>query len=90
MLSPILQTVVRERGPKDVRPRTKGIIRIALVLEGYPEKKLGEGEVSEIRRLVRGRILELPEDTLLIFTSTWERDGAVIVNSNEQLDWLKS
>ncbi|KYN07980.1 hypothetical protein ALC62_01045 [Cyphomyrmex costatus] len=48
---------------------------------------------GEIRRLVRGHILELPEDGLApTFTGTWERDGAVIFNcANQQtVDWLKS
>ncbi|KYM93660.1 hypothetical protein ALC62_15739 [Cyphomyrmex costatus] len=66
-----------------------GMIRMAFVPEGYPEKK----EVKEIRRLVRGHILELPEDGLApTFTGTWERDGAVIFNCTNQksVDWLKS
>ncbi|KYM97062.1 hypothetical protein ALC62_12263 [Cyphomyrmex costatus] len=72
---------------------TKGMIRMAFVPEGYPEKKLGSSEGGEIRRLVRKHILELPEDGLApTFTGTWERDGAVIFNcANQQtVDWLKS
>ncbi|KYN05848.1 hypothetical protein ALC62_03215 [Cyphomyrmex costatus] len=71
----------------------KGMIRMAFVPEGYPEKKLGASEVEEIRQLVRRHILELPEDGLApTFTGTWERDGAVIFNcANQQtVDWLKS
>jgi len=72
---------------------TKGLIRMALVLEGYPDKKLGTGEIGEVRRLVRGRILALPDDAPApAFTGSWERDGAIIFCCANQssAEWLKS
>jgi len=71
----------------------KGLTRIALVLEGYPDKKLGADGVGEIRRLIRGRILALPDDAPApTFTSTWEREGAMIFCCANQTsaDWLQS
>jgi len=71
----------------------KGLIRMALVPEGYPDKKLGADGVGEIRRLVRGRILSLPDDAPApTFTSTWEREGALIFCCANQTsaDWLQS
>jgi len=72
---------------------TKGLIRMALVLEGYPDKKLGAEEVGEVRRLVRGRILALPDDAPApAFTGSWERDGALMFCCANQgsAEWLKS
>jgi len=70
----------------------KGLTRMALVLEGYPDKKLGADGVREIRRLVRGRILALPDDAPApTFTSTWEKEGALIFCANQtSADWLQS
>jgi len=71
----------------------KGLTRMALVPEGYPDKKLGADGVGEIRRLVRGRILSLPDDAPApAFTSTWEREGALIFCCANQTstDWLQS
>jgi len=73
--------------------QTKGIIRMALVPEGYPDRKLGDGEVGETRKLIRGCILELPEGTLApTFTGTWIRNGAIFFGCTNQqsADWLKS
>jgi len=66
---------------------------MALILEGYRDKKLGTDETGEVRRLVSRRILTLPDDAPApTFTGSWERDGAfVFCCANEGLaDWLKS
>jgi len=73
--------------------RPKGLIRMALILEGYPDKKLRAGKAGEVRRLVRGRILALPDNaSALAFTGSWERDGALVFCCANQgsADWLKS
>ncbi|EFN63407.1 hypothetical protein EAG_12816 [Camponotus floridanus] len=62
-------------------------------LEDFPDKKLGVAECGLIRKMIRGRILELPEATKApTFSGSWERDGAyVFVCDDEQSeDWLKS
>jgi len=72
---------------------TKGLVKLALILEGFPDKKLGTADCGLIRKMIRGRILELPEGTKApIFSGSWERDGAfVFVCDDEQSgDWLKS
>lgn len=58
---------------------TKGIIRLALVLD-HPDKNLSVQDVIMVRKLIRGRILGLPESTVgSTFISIWERDDAIIV-----------
>jgi len=53
---------------------TEGLIRMALVLEGYLDKKLGAGEARKVRRLVRRHILVLPDDAPApVLTGSWER-----------------
>jgi len=71
---------------------TKGLIRMALVLEGYPDKKLGADKAREVRRLVRGRILMLPDAPAPTFTGSWERDSVLVFCCANQgsADWLKS
>ena len=71
----------------------KGLIRLAIVAEGYPDRKLGDGEVAEIRKLVRGRIIALQIGTKApTFTGSWTRDGALVFAcaNEESADWLKS
>lgn len=71
---------------------TKGLVRMALVYEGYPDKRLGASEVTEIRKKIRGRILELAEGTKApTFTGSWERDGAMVIACADGWsgDWLK-
>ena len=71
----------------------KGIIRLAVVTDGYPDKKLGDGEVSGIRKLIRGRIIALQKGTRApTFTGSWVRDGALVFAcaNEESADWLKS
>jgi len=67
---------------------------MALVLEGYPDKKLEADGVGAVRRLVRGRILALSGSLRLPppFTGSWERDGTLIFCCANQssADWLKS
>jgi len=65
---------------------------MALIPEGYPDKKLGVDK-GEVRKLVRGRILALPDDaSAQTFTGSWERDGAFVFCCANQgsADWLKS
>lgn len=72
---------------------TKGLVRLALVLEGYPDRKLGASEVVLIRKLIKGRILDLSMGAKApTFTGSWERDGALVFGcADEQTgDWLKS
>ncbi|XP_039310101.1 uncharacterized protein LOC105203618 [Solenopsis invicta] len=67
--------------------------KIAFVPEGYPDKRLSADEGGVVKKLIRERILQLPEDAVVpTFIGTWERDGAVIFNcANEaSMDWLKS
>lgn len=72
---------------------TKGIIRMALAPEGYPEKRLSVDEAAEIRKLIRTRILGLSEDAMApTFIGTWVTDGALIVScaNKESEEWLRS
>jgi len=39
---------------------TKGLVRLALILEGFPDEKLRAAECGLIRKMIRGRILEWP------------------------------
>lgn len=71
----------------------KSIVKLALTLEDYPDKKLAVEECNIIRKLIRERILELPEDTKVpTFSGSWERDGALVfICADEQSgNWLKS
>jgi len=71
----------------------KGFVKLALTLEGYPDKRLGAGECSMTRKLIRKRILELPEDTKApTFSGSWERDGALVFTCVDEQsgDWLKN
>ncbi|EFN70505.1 hypothetical protein EAG_05614 [Camponotus floridanus] len=71
----------------------KGFVTLALTLEGYPDKRLGVGECSIIRKLIRERILELSEDTKApTFSGSWERDGALVFTCVDEQsgDWLKN
>jgi len=69
-----------------------GFIRLALTLEGYPDKKLGIEECSMIRKLIRGHILQLSEGKAPMLSGSWERDDAfVFARADEQSgDLLKS
>lgn len=70
----------------------KSIVKLALTLEDYPDKKLAAEECNMIRKLIRERILELPEDTKApTFSGSWERDGALVFTcADEQSgNWLK-
>jgi len=72
---------------------TKGLVRMALVHEGYPDKRLGASEVAIIRKQLRARILELAEGIKApTFTGSWERDGAMVLACADVQtgDWLKS
>ncbi|XP_029162919.1 uncharacterized protein LOC114934410 [Nylanderia fulva] len=72
---------------------TKGIVRLAVIGDGFPHKKLGDGEVAEIRKLIRGRIIALQKGTKApTFTDSWIRDGALIFAcaNDESANWLKS
>ena len=49
--------------------------------------------MGKIKKLIIRNIFELSEDGFArIFTGTWKRDGAVIINyaSQQSMDWLKS
>jgi hypothetical protein len=69
---------------------TKGLIRLVITLEGYPEKKLATKETSLIKKLIRGRILSQVGTTAPTFTGSWERDGALIFACANKAtrDWL--
>lgn len=72
---------------------TRGLVKLAVVADGFPETRLGPGEVEIIRKMIRGRILGLPQGTKApTFTGFWERDGAIVVAcANEETGgWLKS
>jgi len=45
---------------------TKRLIRLALILEGFPDKKLRAANSGLIRKMIKGHILELPEGTKAI------------------------
>lgn len=88
---------------QDKRPRVtaqgsfaqaaKGLVRVALILEGYPDKKLGAGEVALIRRMIRARILDRVGATRApTFTGSWERDGAMVVSCADSFseEWVKN
>lgn len=72
---------------------TRGIIRLAVVVDGFSDKKLGDGEAAEIRKLIRGRIIALQRGTKApTFTGSWIRVGALVFAcaNQESADWLKS
>jgi hypothetical protein len=67
--------------------------RVAIVPMAYPDRKLDEEEVALLKRLVKGRILDLVRGTKApIFQNTSDRDGTVIFNCAdvETVEWLKS
>lgn len=71
---------------------TRGIIRLAVAADGFPDKKLGDGEAAEIRKLIRGRIIALQRGTKApTFTGSWLRDGALVFAcaNQESADWLR-
>lgn len=71
----------------------KGFVTLALALEGYPDKRLGAEECSMTRKLIRERILELPENTKApTFSGSWETDGALVFTCVDEQsgDWLKN
>ncbi|XP_043273933.1 uncharacterized protein [Venturia canescens] len=71
----------------------EGIIKLAIVMEGFPANQLGPKEVEKIRKIIRERILEVPQGTKVpTFTDFCERNGALIVScADEQTkDWLNS
>jgi hypothetical protein len=57
---------------------TKGMIKLAVTLEGYSGRKLATEEPSMIKKLIRGRILSQVGATAPTFMGSWERDGALI------------
>jgi len=60
---------------------------MALVPEGYPNRKLDDDEVGVSRKLIRGHILGLPEspyNTGPTFTGTWVRDGTIVFGCTNQ------
>jgi hypothetical protein len=70
-----------------------GISRVAIVPMAYPDRKFDEDEVALLKRLVKGRILDLVRGTKAPnFQDTSDRDGAVIFNCAdvETVEWLKS
>ena len=69
------------------------IIRVAIVLMAYPDRKFTDKEVILLKRLVKGRILDLVKGTKApIFQGTSDRDSAVIFNCTdvETVEGLKS
>jgi len=68
---------------------TKGLIRLAVIPDGYPDKKLVPEKIAQIRKTIRGRILS-EKATAPTFTGSWERDGALtFACANEATrDWL--
>lgn len=88
-------------GYRDKKARTEGFyaqttkrsIKMALVLEGHPEKKIGASEVATIKRLIRARILSLSgKANAPNFISSWEKDGVLIIvcANKESEEWLKN
>nr|XP_012215701.1 PREDICTED: LOW QUALITY PROTEIN: uncharacterized protein LOC105668094 [Linepithema humile] len=72
---------------------TKELVRIAVIMNSYPEKKIGAEEESLIaRKLIRGRILELMgKEKAPNLTSSWVKDGALFGCADEYSEgWLKS
>lgn len=89
-------TDIQSKRPKISDPESytpKGFVKLALTLEGYPDKRLGVAECSMIKKLIRDRILELPEGTKApTFSGSWERDGALVFTCTDEQsgDWLKN
>lgn len=53
------------------------------LFDGYPDKRLWIAEMLEIKKVIKGRILELPEEIKIRFSPTPEkrdekRDGALV------------
>jgi hypothetical protein len=70
-----------------------GISRVAIAPMAYPDRKFDEEEVALLKRLVKGRILDLVRGTKApIFQGTSDRDGTVIFNCAdvETVERLKS
>ena len=95
---PVLQVYNKQKKPKVPEQKTyaqaaAGISRVAIVPMAYPDRKFDEEEVALLKRLVKGRILDLVRGTKApIFQGTSDRDGAVIFNCAdvETVEWLKS
>ena len=70
----------------------KNLVRMAFILEGYPDKKLDSGDLPLIRKRMKEGILEFPEGTRHpTFEGVFERDGAVMVLCSDEIsaEWLK-
>jgi hypothetical protein len=57
---------------------TKDLIRLAVTLDSYPEKKLAKEEMSLIRKMIRGCILSQEGAKAPTFTGLWKKDGALV------------
>jgi hypothetical protein len=72
---------------------TFNLIRVAIVLMAYPDRKFEDEDVVLLKRLIEGCILDLVKGTKApIFQGTSNRDGAVIFNcaDEETVEWLKN
>ncbi|XP_067212043.1 uncharacterized protein [Linepithema humile] len=67
-------------------------ITMALILEGFPEKRLDANDVSIIRKNITRRILDLDNDIKApTFTGMWNNNGAVFIHCVDEYskDWLE-
>lgn len=67
-------------------------IKMAFILEGFPEKKLDDNDILFLKKNITRHILDLDKSIKApTFTGMWKNDGAVIVHCVDEYSkyWLK-